>query len=322
MESNLVLLIDGEGTRIDPHSGKLSCLDLTLISPNLAAKSSWEATTQNLGSDHFHILIGKNSTPESATKSNSFTMAFSKADVKKYKAYDIKKVFSALHSLLNKSPTMLPVHTSVSDLADRFASFFKTKVNTVRESLLVSNEDLASCDEPCNSHDDFAEFHLVSNEDIRRLIMASPNKSCQLDALPVWLIKENISILLPFIVSIVNSSLNAGLFPPTLKEAILMPLIKKPNLDRNILTNYRPVSNVPFLSKIIEKAALEQLKNHLDAFDLHDDFQSAYRKHHSTETALLRLKNDVLQGIDGKEAVFVVLLDLSSAFFVCLFVCL
>ena len=66
--------------------------------------------------------------------------------------------------------------------------------------------------------------------------------------------------------------------------------------------------------KIIEKAALEQLKNHLDAFDLHDDFQSAYRKHHSTETALLRLKNDVLQGIDGKEAVFVVLLDLSSAF--------
>ena len=103
--------------------------------------------------------------------------------------------------------------------------------------------------------------------------------------------KRIISILLPFIVSIVNSSLNAGLFPPTLKEAILMPLIKKPNLDRNVLTNYRPVSHVPFLSKIIEKDALEQLKNHLDAFDLHDDFQSAYRKHHSTETALLRLKN-------------------------------
>ena len=113
------------------------------------------------------------------------------------------------------------------------------------------------------------------------------NKSCLLDALPVWLIKENISILLPFIVSIVNSSLNAGLFPPTLKEAILMPLIKKPNLDLNVLTNYRPVSNLPFLSKIIEKAALEQLKNHLDAFDLHDEFQSAYRKHHGTETALL-----------------------------------
>ena len=89
-----------------------------------------------------------------------------------------------------------------------------------------------------------------------------------------------------------TSSLNAGLYPPTLKEAILMPLIKKPYLDRNVLTTYRPVSNVPFLSKINEKAALEQLKNHLDAFDLHDEFQSAYRKHHSTETALLRLKND------------------------------
>ena len=57
LERNLVLLNDGEGTRIDPHSGKRSCLDLTLISPNLAAKSSWEATTQNLGSDHFVINI-------------------------------------------------------------------------------------------------------------------------------------------------------------------------------------------------------------------------------------------------------------------------
>ena len=227
---------------------------------------------------------------------------------------DIKKVFSALQSLLNKSPTKLPVHTSASDLADRFASFFKTKVKKVRESLLVINGHLGSYEESYISCDAFDKFDLVSSEDIHSLIMASPNKSCLLDPLPVWLIKENISILLPYITSIVNSSLNTGIFPSTLKEAVLVPLLKKTNLDRNVFSNYRPVSNVPFFSKIIEKVVLGQLKNHLDSLDLHDEYQSAYRKYHSTETALVRLKNDILLGIDQKKAVFVVILDLSSAF--------
>lgn len=189
-----------------------------------------------------------------------------------------------------------------------------TVVSTIRDSLSGPHQDDIPIVEPHFTQGDFREFNHVPSEDIRKLITSSPNKSCLLDPLPVWLLKENINIFLPCISSIVNSSLNTGVFPSSLKEAVIVPLIKKPNLDRNDLSSYRPVSNVPFLSKIIEKAVLAQLKIHLDAFDLHDEYQSAYRKHHSTETALLRLRNDILQGLDGKKAALVVLLDMSSAF--------
>ena len=88
-ENNLVLLNDGEGTRIDPHTGKLSCLDLTISSPNLAAKCSWKASNQNLGSDHFIISItigSKVSSISTSTSNNYMSIAFSKADMKKYGA--------------------------------------------------------------------------------------------------------------------------------------------------------------------------------------------------------------------------------------------
>ena len=80
------------------------------------------------------------------------------------------------------------------------------------------------------------------------------------------------------------------------------------------MKNYRPVSNLPFLSKIIEKAAVQQMNQHMTENDLHESNQSAYRKNHSTETALLKIFNDILCAVDSKQCVLLVLLDLSAAF--------
>ena len=91
-------------------------------------------------------------------------------------------------------------------------------------------------------------------------------------------------------------------------------MIKKPNLDPEVLGNYRPVSNLPYLSKILERAVADQLQAHLDTNGLHVKFQSAYRRGHSTETALLRILNDLLVMIDGGNNAILVLLDLSAAF--------
>jgi hypothetical protein len=101
--------------------------------------------------------------------------------------------------------------------------------------------------------------------------------------------------------------------PDTLKHAIITPLLKKLNLEL-IKKNYRPVSNLPFLSKLIERAVASQLIDHLSENELNDIFQSAYRKFHSTETALLRVQNDILMNMDKKKAVMLVLLDMSAAF--------
>ena len=113
---------------------------------------------------------------------------------------------------------------------------------------------------------------------------------------------------------IVNLSLTSGTVPFAFKKAVVKPLIKKPNLDPEVLGNYRPVSNLPYLSKILERAVADQLQAHLDTNSLHVKFQSAYRRGHNTETALLRILNDLLVMIDGGNNGVLVLLDLSAAF--------
>jgi hypothetical protein len=99
-----------------------------------------------------------------------------------------------------------------------------------------------------------------------------------------------------------------------MKHAVVTPHLKKPSLDRNVLGNYRPVSNLSFLSKLIERAMNSQLIDHLDKHELLPDRQSAYRKCYSTETALLRLF-DQLHGVaDARGATALLFLDLSAAF--------
>ena len=102
--------------------------------------------------------------------------------------------------------------------------------------------------------------------------------------------------------------------PIAFKKAVVNPLIKKPKLDPEVLGNYHPVSNLPYLCKILERAVADQLQAHLDTNGLHVKFQSAYRRGHSTETALLRILNDLLVMIDGGNNAILVLLDLSAAF--------
>ena len=102
--------------------------------------------------------------------------------------------------------------------------------------------------------------------------------------------------------------------PGILKQAILKPLLKNPFLDSNYFKNYRPISNLRFISKTIEKCVAKQLIQYLDINDLGETFKSAYKRNHSTETALLRVHNDIAMAIDQHNSVILVLLDLSVAF--------
>ena len=102
--------------------------------------------------------------------------------------------------------------------------------------------------------------------------------------------------------------------PDSFKYALVKPLLKSSSLDQNQLKNYRPVSNLQFLSKILEKVVLSQLTEHLEKNKLTEPLQSAYRKHHSTETALLKVMNDVYTNTDDNEVTMLCLLDLSAAF--------
>ena len=90
--------------------------------------------------------------------------------------------------------------------------------------------------------------------------------------------------------------------------------LKKPSLDQDVLKNYRPVSNIPLLSKVIEKVVARRLGEHLNSQDMQERFQSAYMKKHSTETALVWVTNDIKLSRDNQKGTLIVLLDLSAVF--------
>ena len=116
-------------------------------------------------------------------------------------------------------------------------------------------------------------------------IIYTSSKSCDIDPIPTSLLKEILPSVIIILTEIINKSLISGIFPESLKVALVKPLLEKANLDL-IEKNYRPVSNIEFIGKSIERVATVKLTRHLTNNNLIEPHQSAYRPSHSTEMAL------------------------------------
>ena len=224
-------------------------------------------------------------------------------------ANDSKKLWQALRSALHSGPeAVLPSHESKKGLVDRFVTFFSNKIAKIRNSF--SSSDSFPLPPPPDVPN-FSCFKQFSQDEIRKIIMKSPSKSCLLDPWPTFLVKECIDILLPSITRLVNCSLSEGVVPDEFKKAIVTPLIKKSSLPPNDLKNYRPVSGLGFILKLVERV---ELNDHVSVNGLENVRQSAYKLGHSTESVLLSIKNDVHLAFAKGEATAIVLLDQSAAF--------
>ena len=125
---------------------------------------------------------------------------------------------------------------------------------------------------------------------------------------PTFLVLDYLDILITPITSIINGSLEQGKCPNFFKQAHVTAILKKSSLDKEIFKHYRPVSNLNFISKILERVVAVQLHTHLDEADLMT--ASAYRKHHSTKSALLNIHNDILLNMTKGSVTVLTLLDL------------
>ena len=183
-------------------------------------------------------------------------------------------------------------------MPQQFCQFFADKIKKLREEL-----DSHKCEPPSFAVYDgttFVHFSIVSEDEISKLIKNMPTKSCILDLLPTNLVKHCMDDLVPLITLIINESLMSGTVPLQFKEAIVVPILKKHGLDCNTLKNFRPVSNLPFVSKVLEKVVLSQLQEHLNDNNLFEVKQSACRKGHSVETAVLSVLDSLLTDTHDK----------------------
>ena len=147
-------------------------------------------------------------------------------------------------------------------------------------------------------------FTDITPNDVIRAVLKSPLMTSELDSWPTWMLKHHIDFLAPAIMRMFNHSLQNADSPNEWKLSIVRPHFKKPTLDPTVLKNYRPVSNLSFLSMVLERLVCEWRHTYLHQHDMLPHYQSAYRKHHSVETALLRVQNDILTSLDKQHGVF------------------
>ncbi|KAK6181819.1 hypothetical protein SNE40_009602 [Patella caerulea] len=178
-----------------------------------------------------------------------------------------KQIYQIINSLTKpKSSNILPDTNNLTGLADNFSEFFQNKVEKIMQNFDSNNiTDLTPfAGKPLNK--------FSTTEQIAKHISLSAPKPCSLVPIPTNITKSCISELAPVITDIVNSCIEIGIVPDQMKLALVNPLLKKPSLDPDELKNYRPVSNLSFISK---KVVAKQMICHLRCNNLIEPYQSA-----------------------------------------------
>ena len=192
-----------------------------------------------------------------------------------------------------------------------FIQFFHNKIVqlglSIKSKIISSNITVPPPD-PIHTAQEFSTLPTVTPSEVSKLLASIPSKSSNLDYIPTSILKTCSSIFSPLIARLANLSFDQGQFPSDFKIAQITSLLKKPNLDPTNPANYRPISNLNNISKILERLFLFRFRPFITSSPLFNPHQSAYRQGYSTETALLFTLNNIRQSADrGKSTILVLI---------------
>jgi hypothetical protein len=232
--------------------------------------------------------------------------------IKKHKD-NPRRLWATMDNILGRQVVQcLPTFQSLGDITKSFLQFFNNKISTLCSKLPPPTVDPLSF--PPVVPPVLSNFLPATVQEVTEIILKSSDSTCLLDCIPTCLLKSCVEVLAAPITDLVNLALSEGTFPDIFKLAHLKPLLKKPGLSSEDMANYRPISNLSSISKFLERIIYTRLSEHINSFKIYSPFQSAYRRFFSTETALLKIQNDILLAMDKRRVTALVLLDLSAAF--------
>ena len=224
-------------------------------------------------------------------------------------------MFKTLGKVLgNAKEKIIPTKESEHVTAEKMAQFYTQKIDLIRREIHPKNDSYIQEENINSTSEDFAWFCPVELTELKNIILSMNNKTCRLDPMPTTIVKKNLHLLIPVFYHIVNQSLAQGFFPDELKLALVTPIIKDESKSADDFQNYRPISNLSFISKLLERVIYLQLNKHIEANKLYSKYQSSYRRHHSCETVLFKTVGDIQELLAEKSYVALVLLDSSAAF--------
>ena len=227
-----------------------------------------------------------------------------------------KCIYEICSNLLGRSKdSPLPPGIPNKDLAVSFNNYFIEKIAKIHSDLIGKCQQLPPYIKilaPPGTHN-LSNFQPITLPELQKLVLYTLNKNCMLNPIPTALLKQILPSIAALIADIINTSLRDGMVPESFKRALVKPLLKKPGLEL-LEKNYRPVSNLSYISKLVEHVMAAQLVTHIKRHGMMEAHLSAYHSSHSTETALLKVKTDIIQALDNQEVACLILLDLSAVF--------
>ena len=203
------------------------------------------------------------------------------------------------------------------NLVDSFSDFFTAKITDLKCTIarkLASFTSLPSFDVSQHTPQKFHICHPVTIAEVHNIIKAVPPKCSSADRIPPAVVKTCPGVFLELIAELSNRSFREGSFPSLFKHAAVTSILKQPNLDKSDPSNYRPISNLDFISKIHELLFQGRIQPHVLSSPNFNKFQSAYRPSYSTETSLLSMLDSIFRSSDSGASTLLVSLDLSAAF--------
>ena len=223
---------------------------------------------------------------------------------------DARSTWKAVKELLHSSDqdnTRSEVENQ--SLCISFSNFFSTKIQILKANIktkLATISPLCPTPETIFIGQPLFTFTTISPAEVVKLLSLSSSKSCQQDFIPTSLLKSCSLVFSELLSYLDNLSMSQGVFPSSFKIDQVTPLLKKAGLDEDDPANYRPISNLYNISKLLKKLLLGRIHNHIISSPKFNPNKSAYRPSHSTESALILTLDNILHAADeGSSSVLV-----------------